>query len=74
MPSSLALLVNLLAAHDTVVTAQLREFIDAVASNRNPSVTGADGKTALQLTEAVQQSWANGRPVRLQGGHDAIYA
>jgi len=56
------------------VTSQLREFIDAIAANREPSVTGADGKVALQLTEAARRSWVDRRPVRLEGGLDASRA
>jgi predicted dehydrogenase len=54
------------------VTSQVREFIDAIAANRDPSVTGSDGKLALQLTEAAHRSWNDGRPVCLEGGLDAI--
>jgi len=56
------------------ITAELREFIDAITSNRAPAVTGADGKAALQLAEAVRRSWVDRRMVRLEGGLDAIDA
>jgi predicted dehydrogenase len=55
-------------------TAQLREFIDAVESNRDPSVTGADGKIALQLTDAARRAWIDRGPLRVEGALDAIRA
>ena len=43
--------------------AELADFIDAVAAGREPSVTFADGRRALELAEAALQSLAAGSTV-----------
>lgn len=54
------------------VAAQLREFVTAIAANREPASSGADGITALRLAEAAQQSLSAGQPVCLQEGRYVI--
>lgn len=41
------------------------DMIDAINSNREPYVTGEDGKRALELVLAIYQSAATGKPVSL---------
>lgn len=43
--------------------AELADFIDAVATGRQPSVTFADGRRALELAEAALRSLASGSTV-----------
>ncbi|MBN2128298.1 MAG: Gfo/Idh/MocA family oxidoreductase [Sedimentisphaerales bacterium] len=43
----------------------VQEYIDAVLENRTPSVTGADGKAAVELCQAALQSSEKRRPVLL---------
>jgi len=43
----------------------VQEFIDASLENRTPSVTGADGKAAVELCQAALQSSAEHQPVPL---------
>ena len=43
----------------------VQEFIDAVLENRPPSVTGADGKAAIELCQAALQSSAASKQVLL---------
>ena len=50
------------------MVAQLQEFVDAIQQNREPAVTGVDGRAAVQVAEAVQESVASGRAARLEGG------
>lgn len=45
---------------------QHQEFIDAVLENREPSVTGEDGKAAVAVAEAAYQSAAEGRVIQMQ--------
>jgi len=44
---------------------QLQEFIDSVAQNRDPSIAGADGLAAMQVSEAAAESIALGQAVNL---------
>lgn len=44
---------------------QDQEFIDAVLENREPSVTGNDGRAAVAVAEAAYQSAASGRVIQL---------
>jgi UDP-N-acetyl-2-amino-2-deoxyglucuronate dehydrogenase len=44
---------------------QHQEFIDAVRENREPSVTGEDGRAAVEVAEAAYRSAAEERIVRL---------
>lgn len=44
---------------------QHQEFIDAVREDREPSVTGADGRAAVEVAEAAYRSAAEGCVVRL---------
>ncbi len=47
----------------TAYRAELADFIDAVAAGREPSVTFADGRRALELAEAALRSLASGSTV-----------
>jgi UDP-N-acetyl-2-amino-2-deoxyglucuronate dehydrogenase len=44
---------------------QHQEFIDAVLENREPSVTGEDGRAAVAVAEAAYRSAAEGRVIQL---------
>lgn len=44
---------------------QHQEFIDAVIEDREPSVTGEDGKAAVAVAEAAYKSAAEGRVIQL---------
>lgn len=44
---------------------ELDEFLDAVKEGRQPSVTGEDGRRALILADAAQQSAETGKAIRL---------
>ncbi len=48
--------------------AQLQEFVDAIEDDREPSVTGADGRAAVETAVAAMESIASGRAARLEGG------
>jgi myo-inositol 2-dehydrogenase/D-chiro-inositol 1-dehydrogenase len=45
---------------------QHQEFIDAVLEERQPSVTGEDGRAAVAVAQAAYQSAAEERVIRLQ--------
>jgi UDP-N-acetyl-2-amino-2-deoxyglucuronate dehydrogenase len=45
--------------------AQLADLLDAVATGREPAVSGQDGRDALEIVLAVYESSRTGRPVRL---------
>lgn len=47
--------------------AELGDFIDAVATGREPSVTFADGRRALELAEAALRSLKSGSTVPMPG-------
>ena len=47
---------------------QLQEFVSAVTQGREPSVTGADGRTAVLVAEAAAESISSGRAAKLAGG------
>lgn len=47
---------------------ELREFAEAIKQNREPSVSGADGRQAVLLTQAVRHSIELHQPLRLEGG------
>ena len=49
--------------YDAAYRAELADFIDAVQSGREPSVTFDDGRRALVLAEAAMQSLADGGTV-----------
>jgi predicted dehydrogenase len=48
--------------------AQLGEFVAAIIEQREPAITGADGRAAVQVAEAAAQSISTGRAARLAGG------
>jgi predicted dehydrogenase len=43
----------------------LDEFIKAVEEDREPAITGADGRAALEITIAAYRSAETGKPVSL---------
>jgi predicted dehydrogenase len=45
--------------------AQVQDLVDAVAQNREPIVTGEDGRAAVELVEATWHSSQTGEAVRL---------
>jgi len=45
---------------------QHQEFVNAILEDREPSVTGADGRAAVAVAEAAYRSAAEGRVIRLQ--------
>ena len=47
---------------------QLQEFINAIEEDREPAITGADGRAAVQAAQAVRLSIATGAAVRLEEG------
>lgn len=44
---------------------EMKEFIDCIKENRNPSVTGKDGLQAMLLAAAAKKSLLEHRPVKL---------
>ena len=50
------------------ILAQLQEFVDAVSEDRDPTSTGADGRSAVLVAEAVAESMCGGGTARLAGG------
>lgn len=47
---------------------QLCEFVDTIAGNREPSISGADGLAAVVVADALRRSLECGGPVHRQGG------
>jgi scyllo-inositol 2-dehydrogenase (NAD+) len=47
---------------------QLQDFVDNVLQGKPPSVTCADGVSALQASAAATLSFKENRPVKIQGG------
>jgi predicted dehydrogenase len=48
-------------------SAEIKEFLSAIAENREPLASGQDGLEALRLVEAVYTAARTGRTVELQG-------
>ena len=48
--------------------AELQEFVDAVHDDREPGITGADGRAAVEVAVAAAGSLASGSAARLEGG------
>jgi predicted dehydrogenase len=46
---------------------QHQEFIDSILEDREPSVTGEDGRAAVEVATAAYQSAAEGRTIHLRG-------
>ena len=44
---------------------QHQEFVDAILEDREPSVTGEDGRAAVAVAEAAYRSAKEGRTIRL---------
>jgi UDP-N-acetyl-2-amino-2-deoxyglucuronate dehydrogenase len=44
---------------------QLRDVIDAIRTNREPAVTGEDGRRVVAIIQGVYESGRTGRPVKL---------
>jgi predicted dehydrogenase len=42
---------------------QIEDFLDAVAENREPAVTGEEGRKTVELFTAIYRSQRDGRPV-----------
>jgi inositol 2-dehydrogenase len=63
------------AAHDFVpyimerfgeaYTSELKYFVDCIYKNQNPSVTGQDGRAALEIALAATQSYKKAKPVEM---------
>lgn len=45
---------------------ELREFVDSIATNRAPSVSGADGRVPVLMAMAAKRSLETGRPVDMR--------
>ena len=45
--------------------AQHQEFIDSILEDRTPSVTGEDGRAAVEVAQAAYRSAAEGRTIQL---------
>ena len=55
------------------LASQLQEFVDAITEDRDPAITGADGRATLETAEGVTMSISSERPVRRQGGsHEPV--
>ena len=50
------------------LASQLAEFVNAITEDRDPAITGADGRAALETAAAIASSISSGRAVRRQGG------
>ena len=50
---------------NAMYTAELREFVDCVATGRQPTACGREGRATLALAAAVRESAETGRLVRL---------
>ncbi len=48
---------------------QHQEFIDAILEDREPSVTGEDGRAAVEVAVAAYRSAAEGRTIQLRQGN-----
>ena len=46
--------------------AEMQHFVDCVREGRPPAVTGADGRAAVEMVVAVNESIRTGRPVVLR--------
>ena len=46
---------------------QIQEFLQAIHADRQPAVTGAEGRKALEIILAIYESSRTGQPVSLQG-------
>jgi predicted dehydrogenase len=45
---------------------QHQEFIDSILEDRTPSVTGEDGRAAVEVAAAAYRSAAEGRTIQLR--------
>jgi predicted dehydrogenase len=50
---------------------QHQEFIDSILEDRSPSVTGEDGRAAVEVAQGAYRSAAEGRTIRLRGAEAA---
>lgn len=50
---------------DPPVQQELTDFVESVLNDRQPPITGADGRAAVAIAEAAYQSIATGKPVAL---------
>jgi len=56
-----------LERYQAAYAAEMKEFVDCVLEDREPSVTGSDGLKSVVLGLAAQKSLKEGRPVRVDG-------
>ena len=54
------------------LVAQLQEFVNAIEEDRTPSITGTDGKNAVNVARAAQKSIATGLAVHLAKQEEAL--
>ena len=50
---------------DNHFVAEMQEFIDSIREDREPCVTGHDGKMSLAMILAIYKSAELGRPVKM---------
>jgi predicted dehydrogenase len=50
------------------VAGQLQEFVNAIREDREPSITGPEGKLVVDVAAAAGQSLLEGQAVELGGG------
>jgi predicted dehydrogenase len=50
---------------------QIREFLGAIRDGREPSVSGVDGRAAIEMVQAAEESARTGAAVRLPLGGSA---
>jgi UDP-N-acetyl-2-amino-2-deoxyglucuronate dehydrogenase len=48
---------------------QIQDFLQAILEDREPQVTGDDGRHVVALVQAIYQSNREGRSVKLDGNH-----
>ncbi len=55
------------------LVAQLEEFAQAIEGGREPAISGADGRAAIQVATAATESMRSGRAARLTGdGYELV--
>jgi myo-inositol 2-dehydrogenase/D-chiro-inositol 1-dehydrogenase len=50
---------------DEAYVEEVRDFVQAIVENRSPAVTGADGRAAMALAYAAEESRREQRPIRV---------
>ena len=51
-----------------LIAGSIKSFIDAIREDRTPSVTGEDGRAAVEVAVAAYKSAAEGRTIHLRSG------